>query len=199
MIRGAIFIVCNSWNSSLQAYGISTYAKFVLLSHVLQQWIPILSLYAAIIPQSRHTCTWYLSEASYKRPRVNLAAPCETMQLCATTPFARNECVSSTLISYTCFGPTGILDTIVKFIVGIESQPRVTPYFASSSLPETESSLDASASTSTSTSSKSGRHLPPPIPLSSFLNQSSAPIVSRNCSAVGNPFAVNLPNSVPLI
>ena len=121
------------------------------------------------------------------------------MQLCATTPFARNECVSSTLISYTCLGPTGILDTIVKFIVGIEPQSRVTPYFASSSsLPMTESVPSLAVSVS---SSKSGRHLPLPLPLplSSFLNQSSAPIVSRNCSAVGNPFAVNLPNSVPLI
>ena len=64
IIRGTTFMVCSSWNSSLHEYGISTYAKSVRLSHILQQWIPSASLYAATIPHLEHTCTWNLSETS---------------------------------------------------------------------------------------------------------------------------------------
>lgn len=64
IIRGTTFIVCSSWNRSLHEYGISTYAKSVRLSHILQQWIPSASLYAATIPHLEQTCTWNLSETS---------------------------------------------------------------------------------------------------------------------------------------
>ena len=39
MMRGAMFIVMSSWNSSLHAYGICTNEKSVILEHMLHMWM----------------------------------------------------------------------------------------------------------------------------------------------------------------
>ena len=49
------------------------------------------------------------------------------IQLCATAPFAKNEFVFSTCISYTLCMPPGRTSRIFKFIVGNTLLPVLTP------------------------------------------------------------------------
>ena len=65
-MRGAIFIVINSWHISLNAYGTFNLAKEVRLLHILHWWIFLLLLNKANIPHCLQEWTTNLSEESYK-------------------------------------------------------------------------------------------------------------------------------------